>query len=87
MTRRWHTENWSQLMSGSDELLSEIRQHAAQVGSPKLDELVRRADEQRAAAEATFETLESQRQALIETLDQLQSELAIAGRPLTGEVS
>lgn len=87
MTNRWHTENWTQLMSNSDELLTEIRQHAAMIDSAKVNELLRAADQQRETAAATFAAFGEQRHQLLETLDALQSELAVAGRPLTGEVS
>lgn len=87
MTDRWLTENWTQFMSGSDELLDEIRHNADELGSETINKLVQQADQQRTMAEATLRTFSEQRQALLQTLDALQSELAVAGRPLRGEVS
>ncbi|MDP9312309.1 MAG: hypothetical protein M3R24_15720 [Chloroflexota bacterium] len=87
MTDRWLTENWTQFMSGADELLQDIRRNAEQLGNDTVRTLLEQAEEQRIAAEATLRAFSEQRQALLQTLDALQSELAVAGRPLPGEVS
>ena len=87
MTDRWLTENWTQFMSGADELLQDIRRNADQLGNATVHTLLAQAELQRTTAEATLRTFSEQRQALLQTLDALQSELAVAGRPLPGEVS
>ena len=87
MTDRWLTENWTQFMSGLDELLHDIRRNADELGSETINTLLQQAEQQRTTAETTLRAFSEQRQALLQTLDSLQSELAVAGRPLRGEVS
>lgn len=87
MPERWFTENWTQYMGNTDELLDDIRRHAAQLQNQKIDELLRQAEEQRAAAEEGLRAFGARRQSLLDTLDALQSELAVAGLPIRGEVS
>ncbi len=87
MTERWFTENWTQLMSGPDELIAEIRQQAAKLSNETVNALLQDAEQQRAEAEASLQEFGLQRQKLLATLDALQSELAVAGRPLQGEIS
>ena len=87
MSDRWFTENWGQLMSGTEELMHDVRHNAAIVKQPRIQQLLERAEIQRDTAEATLRALGEQRQSLLDTLDELQRELAVAGRPLQGEVS
>ncbi len=87
MTERWFTENWTQFMSGPEELLADIRQKAAQLNNGTVNGLLEEAEQQRAEAAATLQAFSRQRHDLLATLDALQSELAVAGRPLPGEVS
>lgn len=87
MTERWFIEHWEQLMSGADEIMHEIRQSAAQIHNDRVQELLQQAEQQRTATEAALRHFGEQQQALMQTIDQLQTELAVAGRPLRGEVS
>jgi hypothetical protein len=52
-----------------------------------LQLLVTRAEHQRTAAQAALLTFHEQRQTMMSMLDQIQQELAVAGRPLRGEIS
>lgn len=87
MSDRWFTEQWTQTMTGVNELLDEARQSATHVTSSSVQQLLERAEQQRDASAAALRTFAEQRQTLLETLDELQSALAVAGRPLRGEVS
>ncbi len=87
MTERWFTENWTQWMSGPEELMTEIRQQAAKLNNDTVNALLEEAEQQRSAAAATLQVFAVQRHKLLATLDALQSELAVAGRPLQGEIS
>ena len=87
MTDRWLTENWTQFMSGADDLLHDIQHNADELDNDTINTLLKQAEQQRTDAEATLRAFSEQRHALLQTLDTLQSELAVAGRPLRGEVS
>ena len=87
MTDRWLTENWTQFMSGADDLLQDIRHNADELDNDTINNLLKQAEQQRTEAEATLRAFSERRQALLQALDRLQSELAVAGRPLRGEVS
>ena len=87
MHDRWLNENWTQFMSGPEQLIAEARQKAHELHNDKIAALLEEAEQQRTAAEATLREFGEQRHALLETLDTLQSELAVAGRPFQGEVS
>lgn len=87
MHDRWLNENWTQFMSGPEQLITEARQKASELHNDKITALLDEAEQQRTAAEAALREFGEQRHALLQTLDTLQSELAVAGRPLQGEVS
>lgn len=87
MSDRWFTEQWLQQMGSADELLREARQNATHVESEQVQRLLEQAEQQRAAAEAGLQAFAEQRQTLLQTIDELHSALAVAGRPLRGEVS
>ena len=88
MSESGPTEHWTLLMGNIDALLNDIRNNASELQDQQpIQELLRRAEQQRAATEEAFRAFDQQRMALTETLDHLQSELAVAGRPLRGEVS
>jgi hypothetical protein len=88
MSDIWFTENRVQFMSGIDSLLEEARCNAAHVpNSDHIQNLVHQAEQQYAAAEAALRSFGEQRHTLLQTLDQLQTELAVAGRPIAGEIS
>jgi hypothetical protein len=88
MSNAWLIESWTHLMGHTDDLLADIRSMVAETpDAGAIAEVLSRAEQQRADAMATLETLARQRDALQQTLDELQSQLAINGRPLRGEVS
>ncbi len=87
MHDRWLNENWTQFMSGPDQLITEAQQKASELNNDTITTLLSEAEQQRTAAEAALREFGEQRHALLETLNRLQSELAVAGRPLQGEVS
>lgn len=87
MSERWFKEHWEQLMGSSDELLTELRRNVEAIDSARATELLAQAEQQRNAAEHTFRTFSEQHQELMATLDSLQAEVAVGGRPMTGEVS
>lgn len=87
MSDRWFTEQWLQLMGSADELLREARQNAGHIESEQVQRLLEQAEQQRATAEAGLHAFAEQRQTLLQTIDELQSALAVAGRPVRGEVS
>ncbi len=88
MTDTRFRDDWLHLMGDMEALLADVRNNAAELaddGPVRL--LLRRAEHQRTAAEAALLTFHEQRQTLVRMLDQLQQELAVAGRPLRGEIS
>jgi chromosome segregation ATPase len=88
MSNAWLIESWTHLMGHTDDLLNDIRAMATETpAAADINDLLSRAEQQRADAMATLETLARQRDALQQTLDDLQSQLAVNGRPLRGEVS
>lgn len=87
MSERWLNENREQFLSGIDSLLAEAQHNGAELSDARVQQLLASAQQQHAAVETTLATLADQRHALLQTLDQLQQELAVAGRPLRGEVS
>lgn len=87
MSDRWVIEQWTQLMSGVDELLHEARQSASHIQDERVQALLQQAEQQRDAAEAALQAFGGQRQTLLATIDELQGALAVAGRPVRGEVS
>lgn len=87
MTERWFTENWEQFMGATDEILEQIRHNAAALNNERVQALLQQADGQRTATEAALRHYGEQKQALLRTIDELQTELAVAGRPVQGEVS
>lgn len=87
MSDRWFTEEWTQTMSNVDELLQEARQNAAHVQDQQVQALLQQAEQQHGAAREALQAFGARRQTLLETLDELQSALAVAGRPMRGEVS
>jgi chromosome segregation ATPase len=88
MSDAWFNENRVQLLSSLDTLLAEARSNATELDAGhQIQTLVQQAEQQYAATEAALRSLSEQRQALLQTLQQLQTELAVAGRPVTGEIS
>jgi hypothetical protein len=88
MSDAWFNENRIQLLSSLDTLVAEARTNAAHLkDAQQIQSLVHQAEQHYAATEAALRNLSEQRQALLETLEQLQTELAVAGRPITGEIS
>ena len=79
---------WIHLMGDADQLLADARSNAAELTDDQaLQLLLTRAEHQRTAAEAALLTFHEQRQTLVDMLDHIQQELAVAGRPLRGEIS
>ncbi len=88
MSEAWLIESWTHLMGHTDDLLADIRSMVAETpNAGELEALLSRAEQQRADAMTTLQQLAAQRDALQRTLDDLQSRLAVNGRPLRGEVS
>ena len=86
---QWFIDNWQHLMGPLDALLDDARRNAATLPAtePEIDALIRRAEEERAAAEATLRAFAAERARLATTLDEVQRALAVAGVPLRGEIS
>ncbi len=88
MNDTWFRDAWIHLMGDADQLLADARSNTAELDDNQaLQQLLQRAEHQRTAAEAALLTFGEQRQTLVDTLDHLQQELAVAGRPLRGEIS
>lgn len=87
MSDRWFSEHRAQVLSDLEQLLSDIRSTADGLNNQKLDGLIQQAEQQHAATEAALHAFAKQRHTLATMLDTLQAELAVAGRPLRGEVS
>ena len=88
MSDTWFTENRIQFMGSIDSLLEEARCNAAQIqDSDQIQNLLHEAEQQYAAAQEALRSFGEQRHTLLQTLDQLQTELAVAGRPIAGEIS
>ncbi len=86
---RWFIDSWQHLMGALDEMLADARGNAASLegATGKVDELLRQAEAERSATEATLRDFEGRRHQLAVTLDALQRELAISGLPLRGDIS
>lgn len=88
MSNAGFTEDRVQLMGAIEAVLGEARNNAATVqGVERVQELLQQAEQQYTATEQALHSFTDQRHALLETLQQLQVELAVAGRPVTGEIS
>lgn len=88
MSNAGFTEDRVQLMGGIEALLGEARANAATVkGAERVQELLQQAEQQYTTTEQALHAFTDQRHTLLETLQQLQVELAVAGRPVTGEIS
>lgn len=88
MSNVWFRDSWMHLMGDIDALLGDVRSNAAELDrTHAIHVLLDQAEYQRAAAEAALHHFAAQRQALLEILDQMQRELAVAGHPLRGEIS
>ena len=87
MSNREFTEQWTQLMGGTDEVMQEIRRNAAEVQNERVQSLLQHAEQQRTSTEMALRHYTEQHQALMSVLGELQTELAVAGRPVNGEVS
>jgi hypothetical protein len=84
----WFRDSWMHLMGNVDEMLADARGNAAELDDrSSVQVLMEQAEQQRIAAEAALYAFSEQRQALLETLDHVQRELAVAGHPLRGEIS
>ena len=88
MSNAGFNEDRVQLMGEIEALLGEARSNAATLqGAERVQELLRQAEQQYTTTEQALHAFTDQRHALLETLQQLQVELAVAGRPVTGEIS
>lgn len=88
MSTAGFNEDRVQFMGPIESLLGEARKNAATVqGANQVQELLRKAEQQYTSTEQALHVFTDQRHALLETIQQLQTELALAGRPLTGEIS
>lgn len=88
MNDTWFRDAWIHLMGDTDQLLADVRNNAAELADRQaLQSLLQRAEHQRTETEAALLAFYEQRQTLVDTLDHLQQELAVAGRPLRGEIS
>jgi hypothetical protein len=88
MSDAWFNENRVQLLGSIDTLLDEARHNATHLhDATQIQSLLQQAEQQYATAETALRRLGEQRQLLLATLEQLQTELAVAGRPITGEIS
>ena len=82
-------QSWQHLMGALDTVLEDARANAASLGEThgSLDELLSRAEREREGASAALHELVSRREAMAETLNEMQRQLAVAGVPLRGEIS
>lgn len=88
MSNAGFIEDRVQLMGAIEALLGEARSNAATVqGVERVQELLQQAEQQYTETEQALHAFTDQRHALLETLQLLQVELAVAGRPVTGEIS
>ncbi|HEX6291637.1 MAG TPA: hypothetical protein VFZ66_20805 [Herpetosiphonaceae bacterium] len=88
MSDAWFTDVHGQLMGSINSLLEEARCNAADVkDADRVNELLHQAEQQYAAAQAALRSFSEQRHTLLQTLDRLQAELAVAGRPIADEIS
>ncbi len=81
--------SWQHLMGALDAALEDARGNAALLRErpAKIDALLARAEQERAAAETVLHELAERRRQLAATLDEVQRDLAVAGVPLRGEIS
>jgi len=88
MNDTWFRDAWIHLMGDADQLLADARSNAAELNDNQaLQQLLTRAEHQRTAVHAALLTFHEQRQTLVDMLDHIQQELAVAERPLRGEIS
>jgi uncharacterized protein CbrC (UPF0167 family) len=88
MNDTWFRESWMHLMGDVDQLLGDVQRNAGELDSDdSMQALIMEAEQQRSAAEAALRAFHEQRHALLQTLDRIQRDLAVAGRPLRGEIS
>ncbi len=82
-------QSWQHLMGSLDTMLDDARANAATLTESRaaINELLARAEAQRASAEGALREFVAQRQKLAGTLDEVQRELAVAGVPLRGEIT
>ena len=85
----WYIDTWQHLMGSLDAVLDDARGNAATIreSHAAIEDLLGRAEQERAAAEAALHDLAAKRQRLSDTLDEMQRQLALAGVPLRGEIS
>lgn len=87
MNEQWLNENRTQLLSGIDDLIDDVRRNVARADNSQLRARLQEVEQQMAATEAALQAFGQQRHTLLQLLDAVQSELAVEGRPLPGEVS
>ncbi len=82
-------QSWQHLMGALDAVLEDARGNAASLGEAhgSIDHLLARAEQEREAASAAMHELVARREAMAETLNEMQRQLAVAGVPLRGEIS
>ncbi len=80
---------WAHIMGTLDAALDDARGNLAMLRQPDeaINGLLKHAEQQRAEAQAVFQELMTRREALAQTLDEVQRALAVAGLPLRGEIS
>jgi chromosome segregation ATPase len=85
----WYIDSWRHLMGSLDDALTDARNNAASLRDARegIEQLLTRAEAQRAAAETALHELAQHRNRLAATLDDMQRELAVAGVPLRGDIS
>jgi hypothetical protein len=88
-TDRTFQQQWQQSMGALDSILDDARANVHNLARPdaSLADLLRQAEGERAAAEATLRRFAEQREQLALTLEEVQRQVAVAGVPLRGEIS
>jgi hypothetical protein len=88
MSNAGFIEDRVQLIGSIETLLGEMRANAAKVpDAGAVQQLLQQAEQQFTATEEALRVFTEQRHALLATIQQIQTELAVAGRPVTGEIS
>jgi hypothetical protein len=88
MSNAGFIEDRVQLIGSIETLLGEMRANAAKVqDTGTVQQLLQQAEQQFTATEEALRVFTEQRHALLATIQQIQTELAVAGRPVTGEIS
>ena len=82
----WLRRHWPQVLGDVADLLASIQSQAQTAGDGALASLAT-AEAQYAALLSAAEALGAQRHAVMATLGKLQESLAVAGHPLTGDIS